>query len=85
MSLIDWLEKRVRKDYAKYGLEERIQEQMSKKKSEPTPDPIVHATTPDFLPASQNPGGIPVTDSDGNVAGGDRDEVPPSDPGRIAE
>ena len=33
------------------------------KKSEPEATPIVHATTLPDHPASQNPGGIPVTNS----------------------
>jgi hypothetical protein len=58
-------------------------ETVAKKKTEPKPDPIVNATTPDFLPASQNPGGIPVVDSNGAEIPANRDEIPAPDPGRI--
>ena len=55
------------------------------KKTEPKADSIVNATTPDFLPASQDPGGIPVMDANGFEIPANRDEVPAPNPGRVSE
>lgn len=52
-------------------------------KAEEKREPIVQATTPDFLPAAQNPGGIPVVDANDQPCGDMRDEVPPTNPGGI--
>ena len=54
------------------------------KKQEPKEE-IVNATTPDFLPASHNPGGIPVLDSNNQPVGDPRTDSPAADPGRNRE